>query len=65
MGPDFSVQSSYIGNTENNVLNLLRFLSFDILGTGDLVSDGREVVNTGGIQNPHFGITKDGDIFVG
>ncbi|XP_076370928.1 N-acetylglucosamine-1-phosphodiester alpha-N-acetylglucosaminidase-like isoform X2 [Tachypleus tridentatus] len=32
---------------------------------GNLVSDGRKVQDSGGLQNTHFGITKNGSIFIG
>lgn len=32
---------------------------------GNLVSNGRIVQDSGGIQNAHFGITKDGYLFIG
>ncbi|XP_013791601.1 N-acetylglucosamine-1-phosphodiester alpha-N-acetylglucosaminidase-like [Limulus polyphemus] len=32
---------------------------------GNLVSDGRKVHDSGGLQNTHFGITKNGSIFTG
>lgn len=32
---------------------------------GNIVSDGRKVQDSGGIQNAHFGIKRDGTIYVG
>ncbi len=32
---------------------------------GDVVSDGRLVQDSGGIQNAHFGIQNDGSLFFG
>ena len=32
---------------------------------GNIVSDGRLVQDSGGIQNAHFGITNSGDIYTG
>ena len=32
---------------------------------GNIVSDGRLVQDSGGIQNVHFGITKQGQLFTG
>ncbi|KAK3085444.1 hypothetical protein FSP39_003398, partial [Pinctada imbricata] len=32
---------------------------------GNIISDGRLVMDSGGVQNAHFGITKSGDIYSG
>ncbi|XP_013392587.1 N-acetylglucosamine-1-phosphodiester alpha-N-acetylglucosaminidase [Lingula anatina] len=32
---------------------------------GNIISDGRLVQNSGGVQNAHFGIKKDGSLFIG
>ncbi|GFR97112.1 N-acetylglucosamine-1-phosphodiester alpha-N-acetylglucosaminidase [Elysia marginata] len=32
---------------------------------GNIISDGRLVQDSGGIQNAHFGLTRDGQIFMG
>ena len=33
--------------------------------SGNLVTNGIEIMNNGGIQNAHFGIKKDGSLFTG
>lgn len=33
--------------------------------TGNIVSNGHIVQDSGGIQNAHFGITKSGHLFIG
>lgn len=40
------------------------FLSTNF-SAGNIVSDGKIVQDSEGIQNPHFGITKDGKLFFG
>lgn len=32
---------------------------------GNVVSDGREAMNSGGVQNAHFGVKQDGSLFFG
>lgn len=38
---------------------------FVFLFAGNIVSDGRLVRDSEGIQNAHFGITKEGFLFTG
>lgn len=47
-------------------ISSLYFWSWRVfLFVGNLVSNGRIVHDTGGTQNAHFGITKDGYLFIG
>ena len=58
-----------VGNCEIHVYigtGMKYSLSLNIpLFKGNLVIDGVEILNNGGMQNAHFGIKKDGSLFMG
>ena len=43
----------------------LLYMICNCISTGNVISDGRLVQDTEGVQNVHFGITKKGKIFIG